>query len=326
MGEIESTQIMITIIVPHFNSFDKLMRLIKSIPADTESFVEVIVVDDKSDNVTSMQYDQIERALAEINGILLRNSSNCKGAGVCRNIALENARGKFLLFADADDFFIDGFTGYIKKYIKSDNDIIFFPPTSVYEGTNTQAIRHLHHEKLCKDYIKNGDSSSEIKLRYKWDSPWSKMIQTRIVKDNNIRFDETIVANDVMFSMKTSYYAKTVAVAEDIIYCITATKDTLTTKKSKEWLEVRVGVFIDRYNFLKTRLSPKEFSYLAFNGKYYLFKSIELGFGLSEAIKINSMLRRGGVDPWNIKYIFRDVHELVKHLRRTIMNRIFIEK
>ena len=54
-----------------------------------------------------------------------------KGAGYARNVGLSLAKGKWLLFADADDFFNLGFLNVLDNYIDSDNDIVYFSANSI---------------------------------------------------------------------------------------------------------------------------------------------------------------------------------------------------
>ncbi len=90
----------------YYNSPDSLEQLLLSIPSLTE--IEVVVVDDKS-NKGLKKYFKIMENIKFKHVIFINNNTNKKGAGVCRNIGINIATGSWLLFADADGYFINGF-------------------------------------------------------------------------------------------------------------------------------------------------------------------------------------------------------------------------
>lgn len=304
---------LISIIIPHYNCPEKLRRLLSSIPSDDR--LEVIVVDDKSTNVSKELFLEIEHSIIARNGYFLHNETSKKGAGVCRNIALSKAKGKWILFADADDYFLDDFFIVLLKYIESNADIVYFPPISIDESSGELSYRHIAYANMCKQYKYNHGINNELHIKYDWNSPCSKLIKRELIIRHNIRFDEVSVSNDVMFSMKTAYYASNIEVGMEEIYCITLGKDTLTTKKDKRNLEIRTRIFIDRYNFLKGHLSRWELDYLDINGKNLILMAWADGYGFIEAINIAWMLRKGGVRSWKIKYLKSDMEKLIKRIK-----------
>jgi len=58
-------------------------------------------------------------------------SVNTRFAWRSRNVGLEHAKGKWLLFADADDFFVEDMYDIITSYVDSEVDVIFFKEKSV---------------------------------------------------------------------------------------------------------------------------------------------------------------------------------------------------
>ena len=109
-----------TIIIPHKNAPLLLQRCLDSIPFRDD--IQIIVVDDdsSSDVVDFMDFPGSSREDVEI--IFTKEG---KGAGYARNCGLLHARGKWLLFADADDFFSARFfrgTGLLLCYgLRFDN-------------------------------------------------------------------------------------------------------------------------------------------------------------------------------------------------------------
>ncbi|NCU28638.1 MAG: glycosyltransferase family 2 protein, partial [Candidatus Moranbacteria bacterium] len=93
------TQTPLSIIIPHWQNASDLERLLASIP--TKKGYEIIVVDDYSDDNCFKKVVELHESY---NFTLLKNNGK-KSAGTCRNIGLSHATGKWILFADADDFF-----------------------------------------------------------------------------------------------------------------------------------------------------------------------------------------------------------------------------
>ncbi|MEZ9864358.1 glycosyltransferase family A protein [Vibrio breoganii] len=238
----------ISVIIPHYNSSISLKRLLESIPVREE--IEVVVVDDYS---SSLQFEKVKSLFVNRKHAILHKNSNKKGAGVCRNIGIEYSSGGHLLFADADDFFTkEAFDILLKMTVSNPKtDIVFFPPTSCYdEDTRVKARRHLKYKNMLEEFTYNASKKNELKLRLTHNVPWSKLIDASLVKNNCLRFDDTIVANDGMFSLKVGKLANSIAVSNEIIYVSTVTKNSLTTKKSYDNYKVRLEVFVRYYNFL----------------------------------------------------------------------------
>lgn len=245
----------LSIIIPHFNSPDLLSILLDSIPTFEE--IEILVVDDRSDKEKD-KFETIKNSPKYNHVIFLENSRENKGAGTCRNIGLDNATGEWVLFADADDFFLEGFFEIVQEYFDSDYEVVFFTPTSKYLDTGGISERHIYYEKLILEYLTISEPVKELKLRYEYVVPWSRLINRNFIEKYNIRFDEVIVSNDVMFSVKVGYYMYIFAATTKCIYCVTRSKGTLTVNISGENYDTRIDVFVSYYVFLKNYLSKQE--------------------------------------------------------------------
>ena len=103
-------------------------------------------------------------------------------------------------------------------------------------------------------------------LRYRYKGPYSKMIRRRMVQEAGILFDEVIAANDVMFSAKCGYYAKKIEAFDDIIYCLTKSEGTLTTKHDESTYWSRIEVHGNYYKFLDEHIGLKKHGYLVSMG------------------------------------------------------------
>lgn len=272
----------ITIIIPHYNTPELLIRLLNSIGWKPD--IEVIVVDDASTNIESTKLQFSDNPNIEF----LDNNTGIKGAGKCRNIGLSHAHGEWILFADADDFFTNDAWDIINSFVDSDYEMIYFSPVSRDEETGNASNRHIYYKELIEKYLSDPCPRNLNALKYGFCTPWSKLIKKSLFDTNNIWFDEIEVSNDVMCITKAAYYCKSFYVTNDIIYCVTRSRNSLTVKKDIKRFDIRVSVDIKKYLFLKERITKQELSrlHIGRNTADKLWVCIAEGYGIRKFIKL----------------------------------------
>ena len=164
----------LSIIIPHFNTPDLLKVLLNSIPAD-QNF-EIIVIDDNSTLLLD-EYNALTQEAHYTHVTFLKNTAPRKGPGTARNIGIKQAQGEWILFADADDFFLPNAFQEVKQYLRSTHDVVFFPPTSIVLGTNQVANRHIQYNNMLNNYLEKPSKENELMIRYKYTIAWSRLVR-----------------------------------------------------------------------------------------------------------------------------------------------------
>jgi len=236
-----------TIIIPHKNTPELLRRCLDSIPCRED--IQIIVVDDNS-----MLEDIDLKTFSGLNGSCVKIffGKEGKGAGHARNMGLKEAVGNWVLFADADDYFSDGFLQHLDKYKDSNYDLIFF--RSARESTKDEEKKSII-SKYDKLIMQERNIEAYI---YTASVAWGKMIKLSLIKENNILFDETMVANDKMFSIKVSHCAKDIHFDDQQIYTYVPSNSFLTRLKTNEANFNRFDVYV-RINSFLTSISKKKY-------------------------------------------------------------------
>lgn len=300
----------LSVIIPHYNSIDLLEKLIASIPTDPS--IEIIVVDDKS-NKDVEKILEFEKKHTANGHVFIHNTTEKKGAGVCRNIALGVAKGEWILFADADDYFVDGAFEVLKKASTLGKNLVYLGSTSVYLESGEIADRHLNYERWIRNYCENPCLDNELIMRYKFLGPVCKLIKRDSIGD--IRFGETMSSEDVMFCTKLAASVDEIAVCPDVVYCITKSSGTLATQKNLASLETAVDVFIERYTFLREALAKEEFDKLRLSGKLHLAKAFLDGYGIKVVLQILKKYQKNGVKVFSVGMLLRDIKDLLIMLK-----------
>lgn len=231
-----------TVVIPHYNSPQLLECCLASIP-DTPD-IQVVVVDDNSSS-DIVDFDHFPGSL-RTNTTIIYNKDN-KGAGHARNLALPQAQGKWLIFADADDYFEPNAFDVFNKHANDTADIIFFGSCCRFFDTNELSDRADYRNVLLHNYLENGDE----KIRYHSFSPWSKMTRNSLVIKHDIHFDEVAYGNDVMFSARTGLLAHSISADSSIVYCYSVTRGSLTMQRNVEILRHRYEGILAFNQFLQ---------------------------------------------------------------------------
>ncbi|GHU76947.1 hypothetical protein AGMMS49992_23550 [Clostridia bacterium] len=279
-----------SIIIPHYNTPFSLIRLLKSIPKRCD--VQVIVVDDNSDKeVNVLKKGVNDDARCE----LYSSKSRKHSAGAARNEGLLHSRGKWILFADADDYFSEGFLNVLDMYYHEEVDIVFFAYLVIINNTNESGKRSLRPRKYLEDFYYRRDHESEVRLRYKWTMPWAKMLKRDLIMDNSIMFDEILVSNDVMFSVRTSNLAVTIEASLTPIYTVTENTTSLTKNKSEIAFDTRLDVIVSYTKYLRDILTREDFHKCISRNRVPIIIQAVYYFGALKGIRTLSKLIKSKV-------------------------------
>lgn len=244
-----------SIIIPHKNIPDLLQRCLDSIPKRED--VQIIVVDDNSD-VNKVDFEHFPGVGEKCVEVYFTKEG--RGAGYARNVGLKYAKGKWLLFADADDFYVPNAWDTFDKYLDAQVDIIYFSVDNVDSSTLMPGVRNVNNNKVIASFL-SGDKNGEQLLRYTCWEPWNKIWRHEFISSNDLHFDEILRGNDAMFVLQGGDKAKKIIALENRLYVVTYRPQSLTYVQTKEslfsslHLRIRINKFYKKRNLKKLRVS-----------------------------------------------------------------------
>jgi len=198
--------IKVSIIIPVYNGSDHIARLLKSILNQSLREIEVIVVDDNSNDNTSEIVDKIKSNDSRIK--FFKNDTNL-GAGISRNFGLSKARGKFVFFADADDMLdINGLNDVYYQIDNEQADIGFLNYSLVLN--KSQSTQH----KLTQLYYNQSTNKvnnilvqKNVFQFYNW-VPWNRIYRREYLLNLELKYQNIKSANDLYFGIVSVLKAK----------------------------------------------------------------------------------------------------------------------
>ena len=177
----------ITIIVPIYNSEKYLKKCIDSLVNQTKKELEIILINDGST-------DNSEKIIKEYKDDRIKYIKNeTQGIGITRNEGIAKAQGKYLMFIDSDDYLEKNTCELLFNKAEKDNlDMVICDFYREYENGEKKEERIVNFE--------NTTIKETPELLYKVNlSPWNKLYQTKLIRDNNILFEEELKYEDTPF-------------------------------------------------------------------------------------------------------------------------------
>ena len=291
----------LSIVIPHFNSPDSLKVLLESIGVHED--VDVIVVDDNSTRFL----DELEACKDEFSrkGVLfLRNDSGEKNAGAARNVGLDAADSRWVIFSDADDYFVDGWYDVVSAYFDDvEHDIIHFMVSEKDTRYDQQNVKKavLRYNLLCEAWLRGLDHADSM-IRIYFYAPWSKMIRLDMLRRHDIRFQSIRVCNDILFSTKAGLFADKVTVCREPIYFHVTNEGSLSTNRSEEWFCTKQAAYCARCDFLSEKMDPRELSAVNNNeGLKRLLIAAKRRYGLGNMLKYYRMFKKHHVPVFTLR-------------------------
>ena len=191
----------ISIIIPAYNVENYIEKCLTSLIKQTLKEIEIIVVDDGSKDSTWKIVETFANLDSRVVGLKQENS----GVSAARNNGLEIANGKYIGFVDSDDFVEENFFELLLKACEENNADMAV--TSIYKHKhNYNKYNVLYKTSKLAEKIDDKIKLCEDKT-HRFFYVWNKLCRAEIIKNNNLRFVEGRIFEDVIFTTQMLYYA-----------------------------------------------------------------------------------------------------------------------
>lgn len=208
-------------IIPHKNCPKLLSRCVDSIPMRDD--IQIIVVDDNSDEGKKPSLKERKNLK-----VILLDVTKSKGAGRARNVGLKHAEGKWLLFADCDDYYKQGFVDILDEYRNKEIDVLYFN-FEHRDGSTNELLKDLFWKTYILQY--DGSPVATDLLKFRQNVPWTKMVSSAFMRKYQIQFEEVPNGNDIFFSMLVGYFSKNIEVEKREVYVYLKNENSILTSK-----------------------------------------------------------------------------------------------
>lgn len=276
----------VSVIIPVYNAEDYLSQCVSSISNQTLREIEIICVDDGSQDRSLEILREMQKNDERIKVLTQSNA----GAGAARNNGLRHASGEFLSFLDADDFFEpDMLAKSVDAAQQYEADFVVFGADryQTEEKRFESGFWMLRAEDI-PPYMPFGYrqlTGNVFKTFVGW--AWDKLYRRSFVMEHDLWFQEQRTSNDLLFVFSALVLAKKIAVVDGVLaHQRRGGSESLSVTREKSW-----HCFHDALVALRSRLKTE--------GIYWELEQDYINYALHFSL-------------WNLNTLAEPTHDLLK--------------
>lgn len=243
----------LSIIIPAYNCASDITGMVDSIRAQDYSDYELIIVNDHSTDDTTKVLNRLSRSDRRIVAI---NQPANGGASVARNTGISRAKGKYLMFLDADDTIKKGALTKFVSTIKTDQTRL---AASGFTIINLKDRKKLSEVDVCNTSPPDRQADESWKIYIlrllgidgRLYQVWNKIYLTSIIKKHHLTFQPGVnFGEDLMFNLDYLSLIDSISFIPASLYNYYQSLDSGTFSKSSLIYQNRLDNFTALEKFL----------------------------------------------------------------------------
>lgn len=287
----------VSIIVPVYNVENYIERCLNSLVNQTFKDIEIITINDGS---TDKSLELINKYVKEDIRVSVIDLGD-EGVSYCRNLGIEKANGKYIMFVDSDDWIDFNMVEVMYKKAEENNiDLVMCSYIREFKDHSKKKIFNLPEEIIYKeDKVKNellrklvGPVKEELSNPEMLDAlgtVWGKLYRADIFKENKINFvdlKEIGSAEDTLFNIFTFNYLKKVMFLNKPMYHYWRDNPKSVTSQYNSKLKEQRKVF---FKYISDFIKENNFEQVFEEALNNRICTSVLGLGLIECSKNNKI-------------------------------------
>lgn len=259
----------ISVIVPVYNTEKYIEKCLQSIMEQTYHNIEIIIVDDGSNDRTvdiCMRYQQIDTRIV----VLTKKNG---GAGSARNLGLKIASGEYIAFVDSDDFIQEQMLDVLVRVLEDNNADISFCGVYTNHAQKSDSNKIICYDR--KTALRN--LLNEKILSYPVNKIYRKELWNGVSFPEDMTFEDLYIMPEIFCKAN-----KVVEIKQDLYWYYFNRPDNVSSKKNIQHAVDCAIAFIHRYDYgCKTMIAEKDL-------KIALKKAVSVtigAYGLTQGMK-----------------------------------------
>ncbi len=234
-------EILLTTIIPVYNTGQYVLRCLQSVvgqhmqPSDTE----VLVVDDGSTDDSRSVVEAFAREHPQVKLLVQDNA----GVSAARNLALNHARGRYIMFVDSDDYLCDdSVPALLQRVLDEDLDVLSF--NYCYKDVHGNDLPHTRDDNYASTTVTTGVDflNGHSMTPY----VWRFIIRRDFLNEGMLRFDPSlIVCEDGALISRFMLNAGRMAHENKTAYCYVKRADSAMHNTDRDHLRRRIYSQVD---------------------------------------------------------------------------------
>lgn len=233
----------VSIIIPIYNVREYLQECIESVLNQTYADIEILLIDDGSEDNSSEICDKYAKQSNKIKVFHIKNG----GVSNARNLGIKEASGKYIMFVDSDDVIDSQMVEKMVANVGSQDMAIcgywekFFNKNVKHQIANI--VTDIDKEKAITDIFEREGYGGYL---------WNKIFIANIIKENEIKFNKHIyMCEDLYFVINYMRFCKKIRILPECMYYYRMRKSSMIWKKEKSKFESLFIAYSKIYEILK---------------------------------------------------------------------------
>ena len=310
---------LVSIIVPVYNAQEYLSKCIESILNQTMKDYELILINDGSNDKSPKICDKYSLKESRIKVIHKEN----EGVSIARNTGINISRGKYIVFADSDDYVDENWCCEMYKAIINNNRNMIMTGITIYNTRNNNYI--INNLNINSDADISMVKKKDFFILYKKqliNSPCNKIYITEIIKSNNVRFKENLkLGEDLLFNLEyLKFMDEDIIVLNKPLYnYILSDKESLDNRYYEDLFQIYKMLYGELYSFMVLFNTDIKTYEVSFYSSYFfmLMRALQNTFNKEnkasffKKINLNSTILRSKEFKMCIEKINRDEYNKI---------------
>lgn len=233
----------ISIIIPVYNVGNYLIRCVESLVSSSN--IEILLIDDCSTDNSKEIAIHLEKKYSFVKLIALDKN---QGVSNARNVGIKNAKGKYIMFSDADDWYEPNAVERLLEVANNKN--ADFITANYYISYENKKVKVDTSSYFSKDKITKEEIISYMTL-----TSCSKLMKKKLFTDNFIEYPTNVIrCEELQVIPVLAYLANNPVAIDDTLYNYYQRENSASNKKEKD-----ISFYDKTFNQFKNNIDREKY-------------------------------------------------------------------